>query len=113
EEDAVCERVDEVGRDLQGEACLACAARPRERQQARLLTRQQASRRLQFVLTAEQGSELGRQVVRGQVERRQGAGLLGRVRYDDLIDVLRAAQVAQAVLAQIPEARPFGEALTG
>ena len=90
EEDAVREVLDRLGRELQGEARLARAARPGQRQQAG--RRQQAACLGDLVLAADEAGRLDGQVVGRGVERAQRREVGGQAGDDELADPLRGAR---------------------
>ena len=87
-----------------GEARLSAAAGSGQRQEPGL--RQQPLDLCQFRLSADEGRELGREVVGDPVERLQRRERARQVRVGDLEDLLGAGQVPETVAPEVDERHP-------
>ena len=105
EPDAIGKVVHDFGRQLLRQPCLADAAGPEQRQQPGVA--QQCPHFVQLALAPHERRQLQRQVVRRRLQRAQRGKRLAQLRVHELIDALRARQVAQAHL------RPDRAALPG
>ena len=87
---AVAEAVEQIGRDLQGEARLADAARADQRDETMLLDQRGDFGDLR--LAADEGRDLQRQIVGETFERSQRREVGNEIGCEQLIDVLGAAR---------------------
>ena len=107
EEDAALELVQQLGRNLQTEACLSRPSRPRERQETYPLVAQQPTDLGNLFLSSYERGRLDGQVVEPLVQGLQRWEAGGQVGGDKLEDPLRPDQVLEATLPQIPQSNPF------
>ena len=98
------ESVDQVGRDLKAEACLAHAARPGEREQP--CVPQQLLGLLDVALAPDEAGQLGRQIVGRRLERAQRREVVRRSVDHELEESLRTGQVLQAMHPEVADRKP-------
>jgi hypothetical protein len=105
--DPIGEVGSDMRRDLEGEARLAHAARPGEREERRL--RQPLLGSLDLAITPDERGELARKVVRKGVERpnRWEVGL--QPRGHDLVQALGGRDAAQPVVTEVAETHLLGQ----
>ena len=107
EPDPVRELVGRGRRDLQREPGLAGAARPGQAQQPG--PGQQRHGLAELLVAADEGRELGRQVVRPGVQRPQRREVGRHAIDDELGEALRGAQVLQPMLPEVAEGDAVGQ----
>ena len=109
EVDAVREPVDLVGGGPDRKPCLAGPTGPGERDETDAGVVQARPDRPQLGIAADEGGRLRRQVVRPEVEGRERRKLRSQCGMAELEQVLGAAQVLQAVLAQVAQGDARGK----
>ena len=109
EENAVCELLQDLGGDLQPEAGLAGPRGPGEGQESRAGVQQPLPHRAHLLLPSYQCGGLHGQVVRARVQGAQGREVLRHTGRRKLEDPLRAGEVLEAMLTQVPEAHAGGQ----
>ena len=98
---SVGESIHLFGSRLQGEAGLAGTAGSGDRHHP--LRGEQVRDGGQLVDATDEGREANRKVVRGRIERPQRCEVAEQLRMHQLVDALRASEVLQAVVAEIPQ----------
>ena len=101
EEDSVGEVVEELGRNLCGQPCLARASGPRQGDDPRLASAEELRHFPDLALAADERGRLQRQVRRAGFETARRWELAFQVRHDELEQPLSRGEVRQTVLAQV------------
>ncbi len=107
EEHAIGELLGDLGGDLEAESGLAGAAGSGQRQESRSF--EEGPGGLDLAIAPDEARQLGRQVVRGGVERAQGREVGRQPGDHQLVETLRSGQVLQAALAEVPQRDALGQ----
>ena len=101
EEDSVWEVVEELGRNLCGQPCLARTSGPRQGDDPRLASAEKLRHFPDLALSADERGRLQRQVRRARFETARRWELAFQVRHDELEQPLSRGEVRQTVLAEV------------
>ena len=101
EPDTVRKLVDELGGRVEREPCLPGAARPRERHEPDVVAHEQCAHGVELRRATDDRRRLDRQVRRPVLECLDRRELACEAGGDELMEVVRAAQVLEAVVAEV------------